>query len=641
MTNRPYTAGDNLMNRHYRFFSRIAIAAIAVSLPLTALGNPNPPTPQDGKSYFITLKDFTTEEVKSLGFTLSTDMNIHINAVGGGTKGFWDDERGKKYSANNMYAYGWIIDADTREFVWEMTMGNTSGNEEKRMFEGDIPLKKGSYEVYFVAHGFAKSSGFSFYSNNIDRRSKNKMTGNKFIDKFLGWFDEDFKDLYESFMEKAKDTWGIYLSVPKGESGTVQIFNSPKKPANVIFAATGIGDGAYIRKNLTVNRDVTVTIYGIGEGRERNQVFDYGWITNASTRERVWEMKYSNTEHAGGASKNIYFRGDVRLTKGNYELNYVTDDSHSRNDWNASPPFDPFNYGVTIIAKNEADRSAITVSDYSNEKKNIIVQLVKARDNDFLQGGFTLKAETQLHIYALGEASNNVRVKVLGSTVYENERGSLADYGWIINAKTREKVWEMVYSKTEHAGGAAKNRLADEFITLPKGDYMVFYQTDDSHAYNDWNDDKPYDSESYGITVMGAGDNFSPKNVAPFTETEAENVIAQLIRVRDDQHVRQKFTLDKTMRVRIYAIGEGVGNDMADYAWIENARSGEVVWEMTYRTTVNAGGAKKNRLYDRPVLLEKGDYILHFRTDDSHAFNDWNSDPPDDRTHYGVTIYKE
>ncbi len=621
--------------------SAILIAAIAFSF--FGFADPStPPQQSDTKKYFISLKDFRSEEVKGLGFSVKKDLSVHINGVGGGSRSFWGDEgRGKKSSSSDMYAYGWIINADTREVVWEMNMGNTSGKEDMRTCEMDLSLKTGSYEVYYSAHGYAKSSGMSFYSNNIDRRSGGRDNGGKFVEKFLGWFDEDYKDMYDSFMEKAKDSWGVYLSVPTNESDNVQIFNAPQKNPNTIFTATGIGDGAYVRKRITVNSDVTVNVYAIGEARGKEEVFDYGWITNTKTRERVWEMKYSNTEHAGGSSKNIMFNGDVILAQGVYELNFVTDDSHSRDDWNAAPPYDPFNYGVTINAKNERDRSVVTVTENNNEKKNVIVQLVKARDDEFLQAGFTLKEESRLHVYAIGEGNNSVHVRVMGKSVYDREDDVLADYGWIINAKTRERVWEMTYGNTEHAGGAKKNRLADEFITLPAGNYIVYYQTDDSHAYNDWNDDKPFDAESYGITVMGAGDNFAMKNVTKFEEGTDENVLVQMIKVRSDKHVRQKFTLDKAMKVRIYAIGEGEGRDMADYAWIENAKTGDVVWEMTYRTTTHAGGSKKNRLFDKPVYLDKGEYEVHYQTDDSHAFGDWNDDPPEDRTHWGVTIFKE
>jgi hypothetical protein len=622
----------------------ILTAAVAFFFSLAQADPNSPPTPpqQNTPPSVITLKDFTSEEVKGLGFTLSKDLTVTVNAVGGGSTSMWSDEEKRQSRSNNMFAYGWIIDADTRKIVWEMTTDNTSGKDDQRKFDETVSLNKGSYEVYFSVHTYSVKSGLSFYSNNIDRRDRtSRRTGEKFMEKLLGWFDDDYRNIRSRFMERAKDVWGIRISTAKGDEQSVKTFNAPKRQASVVFEATGVGDAASVKKIITVSRDVTARIYALGEGRGKNDVFDYGWLTNTSTRERVWDMNVSNTEHAGGASKNILFNGDVRLPKGAYELSYVTDDSHSREDWNSSPPYDPFNYGISIIAKNESDRSAFSVSDYEVATKNIIVQLVKARDDEFLQTGFTLKEESRLHIYAIGEGHPNVKVEMMGKTYVSGRRNTMADYGWIINAKTRERVWEMRIENTVHAGGASKNRLADEIITLPKGDYLVYYQTDDSHAYNDWNDDKPFDADFYGITVMGTGEKFSMKNVAPFTETESENVLAQLTKVRDDKHVRQRFLLDRTMKVRVYAIGEGVGNSMADYAWIENAKTGEVVWEMTYRTTTHAGGAKKNRLYDRHVLLEKGEYEVHFQTDDSHAYNDWNDDAPDDRTHWGVTIYKE
>lgn len=586
----------------------------------------NEPPQSDGKNYFITLKNFTKEEVKGLGFTLTQETKIHINAVGGGTRSKWKEWFGKSRRINDMYAYGWIIDADTRNVVWEMTMENTTGKDQERKCEEEILLAKGSYEVYFSACCYSSSSGMNFYSVNIDRRQGRKEE-NKLFYKFWKWFSDDYEDMYSEFMEKAKEVWGIYLSLPKGEQKAVQIFNAPKKQPNVVFAATGVGDGAYIRKNMTVSKHVVVTVYALGEGHEKDEVFDYGWIVNSETRERVWEMSYSNSDFAGGAAKNILYKGEIKLTKGSYELNYVTDDSHSREDWNASPPYDPFNYGITLSVNSESDKGTIAISEYGGDKKNIIVQLVKPRDDDFLQAGFTLKEETKLRIYAIGEG--------------HPQDEQLADYGWIMNAKTRETVWEMKNRNTVHAGGASKNRLIDEFITLPKGDYIVFYQTDDSHSYYNWNDSKPYDSELYGITVMGVGENFSAKNFAPYTESESENILAQLIKVRDDQHVRKRFALDKQTKVRVYAIGEGTIGGMADYAWIEDVNSGIVTWEMTYRMTRYAGGARKNRVFDGTILLEKGEYEVHYRTDDSHAFGDWNEDPPKDRTHWGVTIYKE
>ena len=61
------------------------------------------------------------------------------------------------------------------------------------------------------------------------------------------------------------------------------------------------------------------------------------------------------------------------------------------------------------------------------------------------------------------------------------------------------------------------------------------------------------------------------------------------------QNLRHAFSLEEDSRIRIYAIGEGMGDEMYDYAWIENAETGQDIWKMTYRDTEHAGGARKNR----------------------------------------------
>lgn len=579
---------------------------------------------KDGKYYFISLKDFTQQEVKGIGFTLAEDMDVSVDAVGGGSKNVWSDLFDDSKGASSMYAGAWIINADTRALVWEMTMRNTNGKDTHREFNGTLSMKKGSYEVYFSAYGFVRSSTFNYSSINIDRR-KTQNTGSR--PKWFTWFGGE-KSMVDEFMEYAKDSWYVTLSAADDRKAAVQIFNAPKKFSNIVFSGTGLGDNAFLKKRITLTQDVPIKIYAIGEGRGRNSVFDYGWLTNEETRERVWEMTSKNTVYAGGSEKNIEFNGTVLLKKGNYELSFVTDDSHSRDDWNATPPYDPFNYGITLSVENESNIKDVRISDYSNEGKNIIIRLTKVRNDEDVSAGFSLKADSKIRIYALGEGNASNR--------------ELADYGWITNAKTHKRVWTMEYTTTRHAGGASKNRMVDEIISLPKGDYIVNYQTDDSHAYGDWNSDAPYDPDSWGITLYGAGDNFSMNNVATFNVENEANIVAQLIKVRDDKNVQQPFSLSVAQKVRIYALGEADGDrEMADYGWIEDAKTGKTIWEMTYGMTERAGGARKNRLVDRTLYLDKGEYILHYRTDDSHAYGDWNDDPPEDRIHWGITIYKE
>ncbi|MCH7619784.1 MAG: hypothetical protein IH880_08470 [Candidatus Marinimicrobia bacterium] len=77
---------------------------------------------------------------------------------------------------------------------------------------------------------------------------------------------------------------------------------------------------------------------------------------------------------------------------------------------------------------------------------------------------------------------------------------------------------------------------------------------------------------------------------------------------------------------------------MHDFGWIENVRSGRTVWEMTYRMTDHAGGAKKNRMFDGTIVLEPGEYVARYETDDSHSFNDWNASRPYDPFNWGITV---
>lgn len=575
---------------------------------------------QDDRVAIVDLKDFTDVEVRAAGFSLARDLEVRVTASGGGDRSLIREMIDEDEDAG-LYAYGWIIDATTRDVVWQMDLHNTSGRRNRRAAEETVRLKAGAYEVYYTAWGYVRSSGFSYSSANIDRREPDRRGRN-----VISIFGRDFEDLRDEFMELAKTEWGIEVDVDAKDAGSVKAFKAPAPFRQTLVSTVGVGDNAAIRKTITVSRDVPVRIYALGEGRDRDELFDHGWLINVETRRRVWDMRGASVGRAGGARKNIVSDVDLTLEKGTYELAYVTDDSHSPDDWNDRPPTDPLAYGVTIFLDKESDRSAVKVEDGGPADKDLIVEIIRVGDDAFKNSSFTLKKETKVHVYALGERSGD---------------GKMADHGWIVDAATRDKVWRMDERRSVHAGGASKNRLVDEVITLPAGSYIVYYQTDDSHSYDDWNSSAPFDAERWGITLRGSGKDFDTKSVSSGPVPAPKNLIAEILRVRDDRHERERFTLTKATRVRITAIGEGSGDDMADYGWIEEASSRRVVWEMTYRMTDHAGGARKNRVVDTRLTLEPGEYVLHYRTDDTHAFGDWNSDPPEDPEAWGIRVVKE
>lgn len=567
------------------------------------------------------LKDFRAVEVRGAGFTLSRELTLHVEGLGGGDKSFWERWLDGDQEPS-LFAGGWIIDAETRKPVWEMTFANTAGSPDRRHCSEDVTLPKGSYELYYAAHGYDRRSMFSSGSINIDRRP-----GAKRAQRVSGVFvdGDDDERMVERFMEKAQD-YGVTLRVPPAEAASVVRFEAPAPVRYAVLEAVRLGDGALVRKSLAVAKHVTLRVQAMGEGQPMDDFVDHGWIIRADTRERVWEMTQQTTRRAGGAAKNRKFDGEVTLPAGTYELVYVTDDSHSSDDWNARPPFDPFRYGMILAAQSDADRAAVTVRDFTPEGGHRIVTLTKVGNNDLVSAGFSLAGETKLHVVGVGEWGSG---------------RDAADYGWIVDARTRKRVWSMTDHATSHAGGAAKNRMSDEIVTLPKGDYFAYYQTDGSHAYGDWNADAPYEPERWGLAISGEGAGFDERSVTLYSEDAERGVVAQIVRAKDGARITKRFTIDAPKKLRVYAIGEGQNREMYDYGWIENAASGHVVWEMTYGMTERAGGARKNRLVDAVITLEKGEYELHYETDGSHAFNDWNDDPPEDPTHWGISLYQE
>ncbi len=277
-----------------------------------------------------------------------------------------------------------------------------------------------------------------------------------------------------------------------------------------------------------------------------------------------------------------------------------------------------------VVAASEVRPAAEPVATARAEPKDVIVSITMVGDDESRAQGFTLTRPMDVRVLALGEGTG----------------GEMHDYGVILEATTRRPAWTMEASHTPHAGGAQKNRMVDEVVSLEAGDYLVVYVSDDSHSYGAWNSAAPALPELWGITVMGAHGPPRRGVVRPYDDRDIEAVLARMVEVGDDQHRVERFTMARAGDVRIYAIGEGDQSDMYDYATIEDAATGDVVWRMTYRRTEHAGGAGKNRLFEGVIRLEAGEYDVVYRSDGSHSFRDWNSAAPHDPFSYGVTIFR-
>ncbi len=537
------------------------------------------------------------------GFTLKNDGKIKITGTGAFL--YYDGE---------ITYYGWILNSKTRETVWYLDEDKIDDKNFQEFrdgefynFDEEISLKKGDYELYFAG----------------------MRTGGYNIQNIGGVFNKIFGRRSDRFSRRDMDKLGIKVSGSGGFSAKSGMEAADKMKEKAIVSLTSLRDDEYEKKGFALKNDTKVRIYAIGEGsRSSRDINDYGWIYNVDTHERVWVMESRDTDHAGGAEKNRIIDENITLPKGNYMVYFVTDDSHSFEEWNMFPPEDPQFWGITLWTVNENDMANIVPFEDVEESKAVI-ELVRMRDNDFESVGMKLNKPMDLRILCLGEGTNH-------------RRGEMSDYGWIIKADTRENVWDMSDIRTEHAGGADKNRMASEVVHFDKGEYIIYYSTDGSHSYRRWNSSAPFEQERWGISLW-VTDEKDRSSVSQFDETKykPENVLAEIVRVRDHESLDESFTLDKDTKIRIYAIGEGDRSEMFDYAWIENEKTGRVVWDMTYRRTDHAGGARKNRLANDIITLPKGKYVVFYETDGSHSFRRWNSTAPNDPERYGVTVMKE
>ncbi len=553
----------------------------------------------------IKIEGIHSGDLKALSFEMTDDGEIWISAVG--AEGQFSD---------GLICGGWIIDAYSRLKVWRMNMGNTNsfGNsDELRKYEGNLKLKKGKYEVYYYAS--ANKMG------NIDIKGPGELF--KFLGKLFS--GRAIKDRYKSFEN-------LYLEI-KGDASVFRLIDNPKSFAPdyarkpVLLQYTELGDNVFKKVFFSITKRTNIHIYMIGEySRSGRRMVDGGWITDLNTGEKVWEATRWNTDFAGGARKNRVFDDDVNFPAGDYELVYITDDSHSFEGWNDLPPSDPYFWGITISGGKNYKKGDFQLTENPHISKPLL-KIIKMGNNEFRQESFKLKKNAKLRIYCFGE--------------YSISDGEFVDYGWIEDNSTHETVWKLNWDNSEFGGGSEKNRVFDGIINLPKGSYTVHYLTDDSHSYNHWNASPPFDPNNYGISICGVGKTFDPKSFEILEgPEEGVDILVRMVGLGDDVNRFESFELTKPTKIHIYSIGEGDRTRMYDYGWIERMPDRRVVWEMTYRNTNPAGGARKNRMYDDNIILDRGKYRAYFITDGSHSFEEWNAPKPRDPADWGITITK-
>jgi hypothetical protein len=514
---------------------------------------------------------------------------------------------------SSLVAYPWILDSESRKVVWTIdpaiakSAGRGRRNQGTRLVkqESALRLDRGRYEVYFTTYGDVHRTDITgWFGIHLGRRMTESHGG-----------------------DLRPDDWKLELTCRDADASAVTTGNQARPRFSPLLRVEHPGNNAIRRVPFRLDAPASLLVYAIGEYDAKIRgMADAGWIVRADTRERIWEMTSDNSKLAGGAQKNRFFRDTVRFDAGTYLLCYSTDDSHAWGQWNLNPPNDPEFWGIALFDHDGA-RAHFAANVEDPFAGNVLVSLDRQPNNTFNLRGLRVRRPIQVRVLAVGEI--------------EEGSGRFADYGWIEEARTHNRVWTMSRDNTRPAGGASKNRLADDAVSLAPGDYLICNWTDDSHAFGEWNAPPPRDPDSWGIQVWGVGKDFDRASVMDYAEDHDPKILAQLLGIGDDRHAIERFELKQKLKARVLAIGEGTGGQMFDYGWLKRVLDGgrsTVVWRMRYDQTLPAGGSDKNRRLEGELELEPGAYELHYVTDDSHSFQDWNADPPEQPHLWGVAL---
>ena len=146
-----------------------------------------------------------------------------------------------------------------------------------------------------------------------------------------------------------------------------------RKERTPLMQMIDVGDFANLSKEFLVSRDSYLLVSCIGEGLPQVGMADYGWLQSID-KDTLWTMRnFNKTFHASGNFKNRQLIGFIHIKKGRYKLNYKTDDSHSVQSFNATPPQDSLYWGIELytLSENEFQKyNSILKDDINSDYMN-------------------------------------------------------------------------------------------------------------------------------------------------------------------------------------------------------------------------------------------------------------------------------
>ncbi|ARA93262.1 hypothetical protein AWN76_008870 [Rhodothermaceae bacterium RA] len=600
--------------RHVVRLQLVLLGLLVVLLVVRTLSGPPAP---DG---LVVLADLEPDALARAGFAVEHPVVVRLEGIGS-FQGPVEAGRDRPPLA----AYGWLLRREDRAVVWRMEPG-TAASERGTLARSidTLGLDPGTYDLFFASYG--ASFGRS---------------GSSVVQRLVGANWRDDADRWAVAMQPLDDAAGVIVVEEAGAG--VPTGSLAPQPEALVWTSAPMAEGPSEASHLfEVDEPVVLDLYACGELPE----MDYGWVEDAVSGRRIWTMTMDTTEPAGGAEANRLARVPLRLAPGIYRAVFRTDAGHHYGGWRANPPLDPAAWGMTLSVAQPRQARAVTPFDPWTMRTPLL-RITSVPNNTARSATFTLSQPLTVVVYAVGELGR-------GDDRY--------DHAWITRAPGSDVVWRMSRAASRPAGGHENNRVEIAFLPLQPGTYTVHYETDGSHAFGNWSNGAPTHPERWGVTLFPlpasvepgviqqqpdaapgeAGPMAGMPTAAPPPPTppppDPERLVLQMAPLGNEVRRDERLVVSEPTTYRLYALGELSLSGRYDYGWIERADTGDIVWEMTWENTRPAGGDDRNRFFEGTIRLEPGTYVVHFRTDWSHAYGDFGGEAPAYPEHWGLTI---
>ncbi len=112
--------------------------------------------------------------------------------------------------------------------------------------------------------------------------------------------------------------------------------------------------------------------------------------------------------------------------------------------------------------------------------------------------------------------------------------------------------------------------------------------------------------------------------------------IASITSPGNDMDTTVQFPIKKTGYYLIASTGEIDSYGKYDYGTLY--KNNKLVWELSAKKSMWAGGEDKNVFETLPIELESGSYKITYKSDNSHSCNNWSGKSPDKTNFCGIKL---